>query len=162
MYIHSIFEWNKVKSNANKERNRNFNSDKKRTASIEEYINSFIICIGNLCFKNKVSKRCFAQLNMMEYFLSLWNQINEIDFQVSFRRHEVFDLVSTELVEVLKLSIVSALGKILNRNDQLKQIYLYSYKEDMTTNLNVTKETTSADWFLKELISWLVLTLCLI
>lgn len=91
---------------------------------------------------------------MMEHLLSLWNQLNEINCHLNYNKmHDIFDQISVELFNKLRLEIVGALGKILNRNDQLKQIYLYSYKEDMAEK-TTCKEVTSADWFLRELISW--------
>ncbi len=67
---------------------------------------------------------------------------------------KIFDQISPNLIKNIKLSLIECIGKIFNKNDQLKNRYLYNYKSAST--IETTKDfLKSADWFVNELISLL-------
>ena len=44
----------------------------------EQYIYSYIKCIGNLTFTNEYSKLCFTKLNLLDNFLEYWNELKTL------------------------------------------------------------------------------------
>jgi len=130
----------------------------------DQYIHPFIICLGNLAFRSGISKDCFNRSNLMDNILSFWSHVKETrpDMKVLANtlttvQHDnipkIFDELTPKLTKNLKLGIIEALGKILNKNDNLKQLYMYSYNE-RPTNERLKSELKRADWFIKELIKW--------
>jgi hypothetical protein len=100
----------------------------------------------------------------MDNILSFWSHVKETrpDMKVLANtlttvQHDnipkIFDELTPKLTKNLKLGIIEALGKILNKNDNLKQLYMYSYNE-RPTNERLKSELKRADWFIKELIKW--------
>lgn len=133
----------------------------------EQYIHPFIICMGNLAFKSAVSKSCFNSSKLMDNILSFWSHIKDTKPGMKMLAQtltsvqcdnipKIFDEISPKLSKNLKLGIIEAIGKTLNKNDSLKQLYMYSYNEGYTVDEKQKNELKKADWFIKELIKWYV------
>lgn len=135
----------------------------------DQYIHPFIICMGNLAFKSVVSKSCFNSSNLMDNILSFWSHIKETKPGMKVLTQtltsvqcdnipKIFDELSPKLTKNLKLGIIEAIGKTLNKNDSLKQLYMYSYSEGYDVD-EQKSEFKKADWFIKELIKWYIFNL---
>ncbi len=116
-----------------------------------------------MALTDKVSKRAFNNMNLLESILTYWNYLKTIKItdvnNGAEKLPNAFDVFSHDLIKKLKLTIIETLGKTLNRNDKLKRVYLYSYNksgnDSSIGDMSVTSKFTSADWFIQECISWL-------
>jgi len=132
-----------------------------QSVQFEQYIQAYLIFLGNVTHNNDVSKRLFNKMNLIENILKYWNHLSKINpsDSINTKSPYAFDPVSSDLIKNIKLTVIETLGKTLNRNDKLKRGYLYSYKQidndDLTEKKTVANKYVSADWFIQECINWL-------
>ena len=154
----------------------------KKSIIFEQYIHSYLICLGNLLFACDFYKICFNKSYLYEYLLNMWTVMQATDSKnesraaskcsslprITSSRHEdrdeeqqmfkksiPFDFIpskyyeltnasltsimepaiSSNLAKLLKLSIITVIGKSLYQNIELKNAYFYPKNSFKTTYL---------------------------